>query len=89
MAIIFKEKVTKPPLQVVSLKNLRPEQLGSVNERNRSYVTKRDMKLENSGVLDEKTIGINNGIIKPKYIKDSNVVYKTSGYVKDLLGEGN
>jgi hypothetical protein len=26
-------------------------------------------------------------IIKPKYIKDTSVFYKKSGYLKDLLGE--
>lgn len=38
---------------------------------------------------NEKPSTINNGTIKPKYIQDSSVVYKKSGYVKDLLGEGN
>lgn len=28
-------------------------------------------------------------LIKPKYIKDKSVFYKSSGYLKDLLGEGN
>ena len=37
---------------------------------------------------DQKPSTINNGIIKPKYLQDSSVVYKKSGYVKDLLGEG-
>lgn len=32
---------------------------------------------------------INNNMIKPKYLNDSSVVYKKSGYVKDLLGEEN
>lgn len=32
---------------------------------------------------------INNNIIKPKYLNDSSVVYKKSGYVRDLLGEEN
>lgn len=38
---------------------------------------------------NENPSTINNGIIKPKYIQDSSVVYKKSGYIKDLLGEGN
>lgn len=38
---------------------------------------------------NEKPSTINNGTIRPKYIQDSSVVYKKSGYVKDLLGEGN
>lgn len=29
------------------------------------------------------------GVIKPKYLEDKSVFYKTSGYLKDLLGEGN
>ena len=28
-------------------------------------------------------------LIKPKYMKDKSVYYKSSGYLKDLLGEGN
>lgn len=39
--------------------------------------------------FNENPSTINNGTIKPKYIQDSSVVYKKSGYVKDLLGEGN
>lgn len=39
--------------------------------------------------FNEKPSTINNGTIRPKYIQDSSVVYKKSGYVKDLLGEGN
>ena len=31
---------------------------------------------------------INNGIIKPKYLKNKSIVYKSSNYVRDLLGEG-
>ena len=38
--------------------------------------------------FNEKPSTINNNIIKPKYIQDSSVVYKKSGYIKDLLGEG-
>ena len=31
----------------------------------------------------------NSDLIKPKYMKDKSVYYKSSGYLKDLLGEGN
>jgi len=31
----------------------------------------------------------NSDLIKPKYIEDKSVFYKSSGYLKDLLGEGN
>jgi hypothetical protein len=40
-------------------------------------------------ITNEKPPTINNGIIKPKYIQNKDVVYKKSGYVKDLLGEEN
>lgn len=40
-------------------------------------------------LTNENTSTINNGIIKPKYIQNKDVVYKKSGYVKDLLGEEN
>lgn len=46
-------------------------------------------KQEVSTSFNEKPSTINNGIIKPKYIQDSSVVYKKSGYIRDLLGEGN
>lgn len=39
--------------------------------------------------LTQSTPTINNNMIKPKYLNDSSVVYKKSGYVKDLLGEEN
>lgn len=31
----------------------------------------------------------NGNIIKPKYLEDKSVFYKNSGYLQDLLGEGN
>lgn len=31
----------------------------------------------------------NSGLIKPKYMEDKSVFYKSSGYLKDLIGEGN
>jgi len=31
----------------------------------------------------------NSDLIKPKYLEDKSVFYKSSGYLKDLLGEGN
>lgn len=37
----------------------------------------------------QTSTSINNDIIKPKYLQDKSVVYKSSGYVRDLLGEGN
>ena len=27
--------------------------------------------------------------IKPKYIEDNSILYKSSSYLKDLIGEGN
>ena len=41
--------------------------------------------------FDENTKATSNnkpsGLIKPKYLKDKSVFYKTSGYLRDLLGE--
>ena len=31
---------------------------------------------------------INKDMIKPKYVKDKSLAYKSSNYVRDLLGEG-
>ena len=36
----------------------------------------------------ENTSLINNNIIRPKYLKNKSIVYKSSNYVRDLLGEG-
>lgn len=37
----------------------------------------------------QTSTSINNDIIKPKYLQDKSIVYKSSGYIRDLLGEGN
>ena len=50
----------------------------------RTYATPTYSKFDTTQQSD--TI---NNIIKPKYVEDQSVVYKASGYLKDLLGEGN
>lgn len=45
--------------------------------------------IEQPQKIVDKQSNVDSGIIKPKYLNDKSVFYKTSGYLKDLLGEGN
>ena len=44
-------------------------------------------KIEKTAASEAASIGSN--FIKPKYVEDKSVVYKSSSYLADLLGEGN
>lgn len=56
-------------------------------EQIRDQATQRMIKHQQR--LSDKQSENDSGIIKPKYLNDKSVFYKTSGYLKDLLGEGN
>lgn len=49
----------------------------------------REKEALKAAELELKEIqSINKDMIKPNYIEDKSVAYKSSGYVRDLLGEG-
>lgn len=90
MAIIIKDKPTLPAKSAKSLESLRTPERLPVNVQNVPQTKNYVQKLAQQAIkANENGPTINNGMIKPKYIQDKNVVYKKSGYIKDLLGEGN
>ena len=94
MAIIIKGSSKKDQInKAKSLKSLRAGEVVPTQKKEKpapvNYVQKIVQQAAVQAKTNEKTSSINNGIIKPKYIQDKSVVYKKSGYVKDLLGEGN
>lgn len=88
MAVIFKGKSNAPTVTTKSLETLRTPEKTSVSKKNvpttKNYVQKL---AQQAAKTNEIAPTINNGIIKPKYVQDKDVVYKKSGYIKDLLGE--
>lgn len=88
MAVIVKGKSTTPTISTKSLETLRSSEKPSVSKQNvpttKNYVQKLAQQATKA---NENAPTINNGIIKPKYVQDKDVVYKKSGYIKDLLGE--
>lgn len=92
MAIIFKKdvkllepapkpepKVYKTFAEVISQARNTPQpvskQVKSTPEK--SYIAKQSEDSKSSG------------LIKPKYVEDKSVLYKSSSYLKELLGEGD
>lgn len=90
MAVIIKGKSTKEQSrQAKSLKSLRAGEVVPVDKKPAPAPINYVQKLAQRTAVktNETTSTINNGTIKPKYIQNKDVVYKKSGYVKDLLGE--
>lgn len=77
MALIFKGSVNNIPQAPEPVREVKPVTFAEV----RSQVEEQPVK-----VVQQK---VNSDLIKPKYMKDKSVFYKSSGYLKDLLGEGN
>lgn len=85
MAVIIKPKPSPVSSPVQSLDSLRSGNPKNAKKTNLPSSIAEKLQLKNQ----EERSSINNDIIKPKYLKDTSVVYKSSGYIKDLLGEGN
>jgi hypothetical protein len=62
---------------------IQPEIEDELIPRTKSLSFKELINTVEKAILVEK----DRNIIKPKYIKDTSVFYKKSGYLKDLLGE--
>lgn len=96
MTLIIKPKA-KAKKVMTSLKSLRPEDVQKTSEKNRPSPSKTGRSIREAAAEKTKVVSstpsapkapqINNKIVKPKYVEDKSVVYKSSGYVKDLLGE--
>lgn len=70
---------TKPVVEPKVIENFKPE----------PTIKKESLSFKELINTVEKSISVekDRNIIKPKYIKDTSVFYKKSGYLKDLLGE--
>lgn len=89
MAIIFKNPIT--PREVVQQepqkhtsfadlkKTIAPPSPAPVAETRQIATAPKKIEQSNQ----------DSNLIKPKYTKDKSIFYKSSGYLKDLLGEGN
>lgn len=82
MPIIFKGAVNNIPKAPEPVKQV-PEPI-SFAEVKKQVVNQELKKTTTPSKQDARS-----DLIKPKYIKDKSVFYKSSGYLKDLLGEGN
>lgn len=91
MAIIFKGSVNDIPAPKQPIKDA-PKPLSFNELRSLHAVKEQPQETVVAKVVTKPTKPQqtdNSNLIKPKYMEDKSVYYKSSGYLKDLLGEGN
>ena len=54
-----------------------------------SFSELRELAVKNNNVEPSVLKKEDGNTIKPKYIEDKSILYKSSSYLKDLIGEGN
>ena len=53
-----------------------------------SFSELRELAVKNNNVEPSVLKKEDGNTIKPKYIEDNSILYKSSSYLKDLIGEG-
>ena len=72
-----------------AVNNIEPPKQPEREEPKRVSFSELRAQAEVPVIKPNKPQNADSDLIKPKYMEEKSVYYKSSGYLKDLLGEGN